>query len=137
MDINEINRTVIEEFRANGGVVTGQFDGIPLLLLETTGARSGEKRVKPLAYFEDDGRLVIIASFAGAEKSPPWFFNLVKNPDVGVEVGKEQFGARARVTDEPERTELYAKMVAKVPVFADYEAKTERVIPVVVLEKAG
>ena len=137
MDINELNRKVIEEFRANNGTVTGQFENVPLLLLETTGARSGEQRIKPLAYFADGDRLVVIASFAGADTSPPWFFNLVKNPSVGVEVGSEKFAATATVAEEPERTRLYEKMVAMNPVFADYQAKTERVIPVVILTRAA
>lgn len=135
MDINELNKKVIAEFRANDGRVSGRFEGVPLLLLETTGARSGEPRIKPLAYFEDGGRLIVIASFAGADKSPPWFFNLVQNPDVGVEVGGEKFRARAVVVAEPERTALFDRMVAMNPVFADYQAKTTRIIPVVALER--
>ena len=137
MDINELNRKVIEEFRANSGTVTGQFENVPLLLLETTGARSGQTRVKPLAYFNDGDRLIVIASFAGADTSPPWFFNLVNNPDVGVEVGREKFAATASIAEEPERSELYEKMVAINPVFADYQDKTERVIPVVILTRAS
>ncbi len=135
MDIHALNRKVIDEFRASGGKVGGQFDGVPLLLLETIGARSGEKRTKPLAYFADGERLVVIASYAGAEHSPPWFFNLQKNPEVGVELGSEKFRARATVAVEPERTTLFDKMVALNPVFADYQAKTERVIPVVILTR--
>ena len=137
MGVTEYNAGIIEEFRANNGTVTGQFENVPLLLLETTGARSGEQRIKPLAYFADGDRLVVIASFAGADTSPPWFFNLVKNPSVGVEVGSEKFAATATVAEEPERTRLYEKMVAMNPVFADYQAKTERVIPVVILTRAA
>ena len=135
MDINELNKKVIEEFRSNEGKVGGQFDGFPLLLLKTIGAKTGEVRTKPLAYLSDGNRLVVVASFAGAEKSPPWFFNLVKNSEVGVEVGTETYQARASVIAEPERTELYQRVAAAMPVFADYQAKTERVIPLVALDR--
>lgn len=137
MDINEMNRKVIEEFRANSGKVGGQFADYRLLLLKTIGAKSGETRTKPLAYLEDGNRLLVIASYAGAPTSPPWFFNLIKNREVGVEVGDEQYQARATVAEEPERTELYAKVVAAMPIFAEYQGKTERVIPVVALTRLG
>ena len=135
MDLEEMNRKVIEEFRTNDGKVGGNFEGAPLLLVNMVGAKSGESRTKPLAYLADGERYVVIASFAGAEKNPPWFHNLVANPECELEVGSDKFTARASVVDEPERTALYAKMVAQMPVFGEYQEKTERVIPVLVLER--
>ena len=135
MGLDEMNKAVIAEFRANGGEVTNQFKDIPLLLINTVGARTGKARTKPLAYLRDGKRYVVIASFAGAEKNPPWFHNLVANPEFELEVGSEKFTARATVAAEPERTELYARMVEMMPVFAEYQQKTERVIPVLVLER--
>ena len=96
MDLQELNNQIIKEFRANGGNVGGQFQGAPLLLLTTKGAKSGKTRVNPLAYLNDAGRHVIIASYAGADSNPPWYHNLIANPVVEVEVGKERFKARAR-----------------------------------------
>jgi deazaflavin-dependent oxidoreductase (nitroreductase family) len=135
MDINELNSKVIAEFRANAGKVGGQFEGTPLLLLSTVGAKSGAERLNPLAYLDDGERLVIIASYAGAEQSPPWYFNLRKNPEVGVELGGESFRARAQIIAEPERSALFQAMVAQSPVFADYQAKTKRAIPVITLSR--
>ena len=135
MDINEMNRGVIEEFRGNDGKVGGQFEGFPILLLKTIGAKSGEARTNPLAYFNDGGDIVIIASFAGAEKNPPWYHNLLQNTEVGVEIGTEAYQARAVVMGEPQRTDVYAKIVAAMPVFGDYQEKTARVIPLITLDK--
>ncbi len=135
MDMQAFNEAIIDEFRANKGAVGGQFAGAPLLLLSTTGAKSGLPRVNPLAYLVDDDRHIIVASFAGAPTSPPWYHNLLANPEVGVEVGSEQFTAQADVLDEPERTELYAKMVEIMPVFSEYQSKTTRVIPVIALTR--
>src|SRR5512143_1895290 len=117
MDMKEFNDTIIKEFRANGGKVGGQFAGAPLLILTTKGAKSGASRENPLAYLEDKGRYVIIASYAGSPTNPPWYYNLGKTPKVTVEVGKEKFTARAEVVSEPERTKLYQKMAAIMPVF--------------------
>ena len=136
MDMKEFNKTTIDEFRANGGVVGGQFAGIPLLLLTTTGAKTGLIRVNPLAYMNHGDRHIIIASYAGAPTNPPWYYNLLSNPEVSVEMGSERFTARADVLDEPERTELYAKMVEIIPVFSEYQSKTTRVIPVVALTRS-
>ena len=133
MDMQEFNNTIIAEFRANAGVVGGQFEKVPLLLLTTTGAKSGISRTIPLAYLADGDRQVIFASFAGAPKNPPWYNNLIANPNVGVEVGAQRFEARAEILEEPERTELYEKMAAAVPTFADYQNKTTRTIPVIAL----
>ena len=136
MDMKEFNKTTIDEFRANGGVVGGQFAGIPLLLLTTTGAKTGHTRVNPLAYMNHGDCHIIIASYAGAPTNPPWYYNLLSNPEVSVEMGSERFTARADVLDEPERTELYAKMVEIIPVFSEYQSKTTRVIPVVALTRS-
>lgn len=135
MELKDFNQSIIQEFRANGGRVGGQFAGMPMLLLTTTGAKSGATRVNPLAYFEDGDRYVIIASYAGAPVSPPWYHNLVANPIVSVEVGSQKFQARAEVAAEPERTTLYAKVEARMPVFGDYRKKTSRTIPVVTLHR--
>ncbi len=135
MDTQAFNKAIIDEFRANKGVVGGQFAGAPLLLLSTTGAKSGLARVNPLVYLADGDRQIIIASFAGAPTSPPWYHNLLANPEVGVEMGSENFKASAGVLDEPERTELYAKMVEIMPVFSEYQSKTTRVIPVIALTR--
>lgn len=129
------NKAIIEEFRANDGKVGGQFAGRPLLLLHTTGAKTGQQRINPLAYSRADGRLVVIASKGGAPTHPDWYYNLLANPTVTVEVGTEQFQARAVVATEPERTRLFDQMVAENPGFADYQRKTRRILPVIVLTR--
>lgn len=135
MAVHNFNQSIIEEFRANGGKVGGPFEGGTLLLLTSTGAKSGQPRVSPLAYAADGERYVIIASKAGAPTNPDWYHNLLAHPDATIEVGREQFQVRATVAEEPERSRLYAKMVEKMPGFADYQRKTTRQIPVVVLER--
>jgi deazaflavin-dependent oxidoreductase (nitroreductase family) len=135
MDIQDFNQTIIEEFRANKGVVGGQFKGAPLLLLTTVGAKSGKSRINPLAYLADNDRYVIIASYAGAPANPPWFYNLKANPTVDVEVGAQRFKARAEIVAEPERSKLYEKMTKVMPVFAEYQRKTTRKIPVIALRR--
>lgn len=134
-DINDRNKLIIDEFRANAGKVGGPFAGRTLLLLHTIGAKSGREHINPVACVDDGDRLVIIASKAGAPNNPDWYYNLVAHPVVTVEVGTETFQVRAAVADEPERTRLYDKMVAVMPGFAEYQRKTERVIPVVVLTR--
>jgi deazaflavin-dependent oxidoreductase (nitroreductase family) len=129
------NEAIIEEFRANGGKVGGNFANSTLLLLHTTGAKSGQERINPVAYIKDGDRLVVIASKRGGPTNPDWYHNIVANPTVTVEVGTEQFQARAEVTAEPERTRLYARMAEAMPSFADYERNTTRVIPVIVLTR--
>ena len=129
------NRPIIEEFQANGGQVGGPYAGVPLLLLTTTGAKSGQQRINPLAYHTDGERLVVIASKAGAPTHPDWYHNLVAHPDVTVEVGTETFEARASVVQGAQRDELYANRVALMPNFAAYQAKVTRTIPVVVLTR--
>ncbi len=133
--VNDFNRKLIDEFRANGGKVTGVFENAPLLLLTTTGAKSGQQRTNPLAYTTDGDDIVIIASKAGAPTNPDWYHNLVANPIVTVELPNETFEARARVTEDPERERLFRAQAAVMPGFNDYEAKTTRKIPVVVLER--
>jgi deazaflavin-dependent oxidoreductase (nitroreductase family) len=132
---NDWNKAIIDEFRANGGQVGGRFAGRTLLLLHTIGAKSGQERINPVAYVADGDRLVIIASKAGAPTNPDWYYNLLANPLVTVEVGTETFQVRAVVAAEPERTRLYAKMVEMMPGFAEYQQKTTRIIPVVVLTR--
>lgn len=132
-DVNDWNKRVIEEFRANEGKVGGNFEGKSLLLLHTLGAKSGKERVNPVACVLDGERLVVIASKAGAPTHPDWYYNLVANPLVTVEFGKDTFQAQAVVAEEPERTRLYDKMVEVMPGFADYRAKAARVIPVITL----
>ena len=134
-DYKTWNRPIIEEFRANEGKVGGPYEGAPLLLLTTMGAKSGKQRINPLAYTPDGERLVIIASKSGAPTNPDWYHNIVAHPDVTVEVGTETFEARATVVEGAERDELYAKRVAIMPNFAEYQAKTTLKIPVVVLTR--
>lgn len=131
----DLNERVIEEFRANEGRCGGPFEGNPMVLLTTTGARSGRPRTSPVTYTTDDDRIVLIASKAGADHHPAWYHNLVAHPDVIVEVGAERFAARARVAEEPERTRLFDERVAVMPRFDGYRTMTERTIPVVVIER--
>lgn len=127
--INAFNRAIVDEFRANGGKVGGQFEGANLLLLHTTGAKSGQPRVSPLAYFDIDGKLIVIGSFAGAPISPAWVHNLRANPSARVEVGTDAFDVTARELPTDERDDLFDKVTAAAPGFAEYQAKTSRVIP--------
>jgi deazaflavin-dependent oxidoreductase (nitroreductase family) len=132
---NDMNSRIIDEFRANRGNVA-MFRGIPLLLLHHTGAKSGRAYINPLAYLPDADRYVIFASKGGSDTNPDWYHNLVAHPNVRVELGDGSvFDARAVVAQGAERNRLYADQVARVPVFADYENKTKRVIPVVILER--
>jgi deazaflavin-dependent oxidoreductase (nitroreductase family) len=132
---NNWNEKVIDEFRANAGKVGGPFEGKTLLLLHTVGAKSGQERINPTACVTVGDRLVIIASKGGAPTNPDWYYNILANPLVTVEVGVEKFQARAEVATEPERTRLFAKMVEMMPGFADYQQKTTRVIPVITLSR--
>jgi deazaflavin-dependent oxidoreductase (nitroreductase family) len=136
--MSDFNKTVIDEFRANEGKVGGYFAGANLLLLHTTGAKSGQPRINPLVYVTDEDRIVIIASKGGAESNPDWYYNLLANPHTTIELGTEQFQVRATpVTEDPERSRLYAKMVEHRHGFAEYEQKTSRKIPAVILERVG
>ena len=134
-DFNAFNRAVIAEFRENDGVVTGPFAGSPLLLLTTTGAKTGTARTTPLVHTRDADRIVIIASKGGAPSHPDWFRNLSANPEVTVELPGETFRAQARVADGDERDRLYRAQAELMPNFDEYAAKTDRLIPVVVLER--
>jgi deazaflavin-dependent oxidoreductase (nitroreductase family) len=132
------NQNIIDEFRANNGKVGGYFAGANMLLLHTTGAKTGQARTNPLVYVTDGDRLVIIASKGGAPSNPDWYYNVLANPNVTVELGNEQFQAHATpVTEEPERSRLYAKMVEHRPSFAEYEQKTSRKIPAIILERVS
>jgi deazaflavin-dependent oxidoreductase (nitroreductase family) len=133
--MSDWNRKVIEEFRANEGKVGGVYEDMDLLLLHTTGAKSGLERVNPVACMKDGDRLVIIASKGGADTHPDWYHNLLANPQVEVELGTERFRAKAHPAEEPERSKLYEKMAARYHFFAEYQRKTDRTIPVVVLTR--
>lgn len=130
-----LNGGVIEEFRANSGVCGGRWEGNPMVLLTTTGAKSGQERTSPLTYTTDGDRLVLIASRAGDDRHPDWYHNLVANPDVVIELGAERFHAAASVAPEPERTRLMDARVAEMPRFGEYMNLTDRSIPVVVIER--
>ncbi|OMB89571.1 deazaflavin-dependent nitroreductase [Mycobacterium colombiense] len=133
--INAFNTSIIDEFRANQGKVGGQFEGANLLLLHTTGAKSGQPRVSPLAYFRIDGKLIIIGSFAGAPVSPAWVHNLRANPQARVEIGTDTFDVTAHELPADERAALFDKVTAAAPGFAEYQAKTTRVIPLFELNR--
>lgn len=136
--MNEFNEKIIEEFRSNEGKVGGGFEGAPLLLLTTTGAKSGQPRVAPLAYLADGDQVIVFGSKAGATTNPDWIHNIRANPTVGVEIGVEQYEANAVELDEPERGEMFARQIVAMPPFAEYEEKSgDRVIPVVVLQRVG
>ena len=132
--INAFNRSIIDEFRANDGKVGGQFADANLLLLTTTGAKSGQRRVSPLAYFRIDGKLIIIGSFAGAPVNPAWVHNLRADPAAHVEVGTDSFDVTARELPAAERDELFDKVAAAAPGFAEYQSNTRRVIPLFELQ---
>ena len=139
--VDDINRHVIEDFRANNGAVDvamgGLFAGKPVLILHNTGAKTGKQRLNPLVYATHDERYVVAATKGGSPNHPHWFLNVRANPDVTVEVGTERFPAKATIVEDgPYRDELYAKLVAIMDQFAEYETKTDRRIPVIVLERA-
>ncbi|MGE0684201.1 MAG: nitroreductase family deazaflavin-dependent oxidoreductase [Candidatus Binatia bacterium] len=134
-ELNDFNQQVIKEFRANQGKVGGQMTNMPVLLLTMTGAKSGRTITKPLVYTTDGDRLVIIASFAGGPKNPPWYHNLIANPEVTVEVGSERFRVRAAVTSGEERQRLFDRQAEQMPIFNEYRQKTTRQIPVFVLTR--
>lgn len=134
---NDFNEQIIGEFRANGGKVGGMFEGAPLLLLHSTGAKSGRVRVNPVTYRRDGDRLVVFASKGGAPTNPDWYHNLVVNPRAKVEVGRDTLEVAARVAEGAERERLWDLQKQDVPPFAEYEQKTTRRIPVVILEPAA
>jgi deazaflavin-dependent oxidoreductase (nitroreductase family) len=132
---NDWNGRMIEEFRANKGRVGGPFEGASMLLLTTTGAKSGRAHITPLVYLPDGDRMVVFGSKGGAPTNPDWYHNLVAHPDVTVETGTESFPARATIITGQERDRLYARQVERRPAFADYERKTSRKIPAIALER--
>jgi deazaflavin-dependent oxidoreductase (nitroreductase family) len=132
---NDWNAKVIEEFRAQGGTVAN-FGG-PLLLLHTTGARTGREHVTPVMYRKVDGGYAVFASFAGQPRNPAWYHNLVANPHVQAEIGTQTLPLRARVADDAERAPIWTAHKAEFPGFQEYEDKTTRQIPVVILEPAS
>ncbi|MDQ1533211.1 MAG: hypothetical protein QOF28_972 [Actinomycetota bacterium] len=136
-EVTDWNRAIIEEFRANGGKVGGQFAGAPLLVLTTTGAKTGKQRTHPLVYLPDGDRLIVFASKGGAPTSPDWYHNLVANPTATVEVGNETFEVKATELTGEERDRIYAKQAELMPGFAEYQDKTTRTIPVVALERVS
>jgi deazaflavin-dependent oxidoreductase (nitroreductase family) len=134
-EVSNWNQKIIDEFRANRGKVGGPFEGAPMLILHTTGAKTGLPRVNPMMYLEDDGVVHVFASKAGAPSNPDWYHNLVANPEVTVEIGAETFPATARVVEGEDRDRIYARQAELYPGFAEYQAKTDRVIPVVALDR--
>jgi deazaflavin-dependent oxidoreductase (nitroreductase family) len=133
--VSDFNTQIIEEFRANDGKVGGNFNGASLLLLHTTGAKSGQERIAPLVYLADGDRWLIFASKAGAPTSPDWFHNLVANPEASIEVGTDNIAVVASVLEGEERDRFYEQQKSIMPGFADYEKATTRVIPVVALTR--
>jgi deazaflavin-dependent oxidoreductase (nitroreductase family) len=131
---NDWNNRVIAEFRANGGKVGGNFAGRDLMLLTTTGAKSGQQRNNPVAFTRDGERYLVIASKSGGPTNPDWYYNLLANPEVTMEVGNERIQAHATVPEEPERTRPYDQMAAILPGFAEYQRNTTRKIPPAILQ---
>jgi deazaflavin-dependent oxidoreductase (nitroreductase family) len=135
-DTNDWNQKIIEEFRANEGKVGGQFEGAPVLLLTSTGAKSGRRHTTPMMYLQGDNGVYVFASKAGAPTNPDWFHNLVANPTVTVELGTDQYDATAAPLEGAERDRVYAEQAKLYTGFAEYQEKTSRVIPVVELVRS-
>ena len=135
MEFNEMNQQTIKEFRANKGVVGGMFEDTALLLLHHVGAKSGTERVTPLGYRSEGDAWVVVASKAGAPTNPDWYYNLLANPAVTIEVGIEAVAVTARMAHGAERTRIWEAAIAEMPVFAEYEANSGRQIPVVILDR--
>jgi deazaflavin-dependent oxidoreductase (nitroreductase family) len=134
---NDFNQQVIDEFRANGGVVGGMFEGMPILLLHNVGRKSGEERVNPVAFQKVDGGWAVFASYAGAPANPAWYHNLMARPETTIEIGPETLKVRTREAVGAERETIWEAQKAASPGFADYEQKAgDRTIPVLVLEPA-
>ena len=129
----DFNAQIIEEFHANEGRVGGMFEGMPLLLLHHTGAKSGTSRINPLVYHSDEGRYVVFASKGGAPTNPHWYHNLKAHPDVKIEIGTDTIEVAASEATGNERERLYRAQAERTPQFADYAKQTDRVIPVIVL----
>jgi len=137
--MNDWNTAIIDEFRANQGKVGGNFEGAPLLILHTTGARSGQERLAPVMYqaVGDGDDVAVFASKAGAPTNPDWYHNLLADPRARVEVGSETYAVKARVAEGDEREQIWSTQKERYPGFADYEHKTTREIPVIVLERVA
>jgi deazaflavin-dependent oxidoreductase (nitroreductase family) len=133
---NPFNEKIIEEFRANAGKVGGPFEGAPMVLVTSKGAKSGKPHTTPLVYLQDGDRIAVFASMGGAPTNPAWYYNLKANPDATVEVGTDKYTVKAVVTSGDERDRLFRKQVSVMPTFGDYEKRTTRTIPVVALERA-
>jgi deazaflavin-dependent oxidoreductase (nitroreductase family) len=133
--LNTFNEQIVREFRENGGRVGGVFEGVGILLMTTTGAKSGLQRMIPLAYFTVDGAMVVIGSRGGAPKDPAWVRNLRANPEVRIEVGTGSFEAKAREAVGDERDSLFGEIVARHPNFGVYQSKTTRTIPVFEIQR--
>ncbi len=133
----DFNAQIIEEFRANGGRVGGPFERMPLLLLHHVGAKSGKDRINPVAYYRDGDRYAVFASKAGAPTNPDWYHNLKAHPDVTIEVGTDTVEVHAEEATGEERDRLYGAQAEVSPQFAEYQSKTDRVIPVIVLTPTG
>lgn len=136
-DANNFNERNIAEFRANHGRVSGQFEGAPLVILHSVGARSGEPRTNIMMYLADGERFLVFASKAGADDNPAWYWNLKANPDTRIEVGDDIVDVRATELQGAERDEKYALQAERYPGFAEYQRKTSRIIPVVALTPTG
>ena len=134
--LSDFNRQIVEEFRANAGKVGGPFEGSTLVLLHTVGAKSGQPRLSPLAYLEIDGKALVVGSYAGARKDPAWVHNLRADPSARIEIGADAYDVTARELPADERDATYPKIVEKAPVFAEYQAKTSRAIPLFELVRA-
>jgi deazaflavin-dependent oxidoreductase (nitroreductase family) len=135
MSMADFNTKIIEEFRGNAGKLGGGFEGAPMLLLTTRGAKSGNQRTTPLAYLRQGDHTYIFGSFAGGPKNPAWYHNLKANPRVTVEIGEEKFEADAVEATGAERDRIFAAQAEAMPPFKEYESKTTRVIPVVELRR--
>ena len=136
-DVNDWNTQIIQEFRENNGNVGGNFEGAPMVLLNTTGAKTGKSRTNPLVALVDNDRVFIFASKAGAPTNPDWYHNIIANPRVTVEQGTERYEAEASVVQGAERDRLFGIQKERMPGFADYEAGTDRVIPVIELRRVA
>jgi deazaflavin-dependent oxidoreductase (nitroreductase family) len=135
MSRSDFNAQTIAEFRKNHGKVGGYFEGAPLLLLHTIGARSGKPRVNPMMYLKEGSRYLVFASKAGADTNPDWYYNLKAHPDVQAEIGDETINMHAEEVVGPERDRLYERQATLYPTFADYQRKTKRTIPVIALKR--
>jgi deazaflavin-dependent oxidoreductase (nitroreductase family) len=137
MTVDDFNARNIDEFRANHGRLGGNFEGAPVLLLHSIGAKSGEERVSPMMYMADGDRYLVFASAAGADRNPAWYWNLTAHPDVSIEVGDQQLDVRAVELTGADRDVKYAEQAKRYPGFADYQRKTTRTIPVIALIPRG